>query len=216
MKNAILSIVLGLLATASMNADVILADSQADYSGTQGYKNWSYGYYSSEFNYTTFTPYNTYASDGWVAWNMSSGDYGFVNAGQAYPGREGGQNIDAVRRWVSTTAGTITIAGLLQKAEAGPVADWNNGVRIRILVNGNDVGGYINYIAGQDTSLYSYNTSATVAVGDKVDFVLDPYYNNGVDRSNFTAQISGTPIPEPGMLALLAIGGLVVFKRRRA
>ena len=33
-------------------------------------------------------------------------------------------------------------------------------------------------------------------------------------RIVFTSQI--TTVPEPGMLALLAVGGLVVFKRRRA
>ena len=218
MKNALLSIILGLLATASMQAAIIIADSTAGYSGTQGYKNWSYGYctWASDSlspDYSTFTQYNRYGNDLWVSWDMNSGDYGFLTSSQAVPGRESGINQDPTRRWVSTTAGTITISGLLQKAEAGDPT-WSNGARIRILVNGNDVGGYINYLAYDDLAAHNYSTSAIVAIGDKVDFLLDSYGNNGADRSTFTAQIS--IVPEPGMLALLAVGGLVVFKRRRA
>lgn len=220
MKNALLSIVLGLLATASLNA-AILADSQADYSSTQSYKGWYYGYYTSNFdtpNYNSFTQYTTYTSTSWGGAWSSTAVSGFINQSQMVPGAN--NSSDAVRRWVSTTTGTITISGTLQKAEAGSIIGaqegWNNGARIRIYVNGNDVGSYTNYLAWDDLTLYSYNTSAVVAVGDKVDFVIDPYWNSASDRSTFTAQISGTPIPEPGMLALLAVGGLVIFKRRRA
>ena len=64
MKNALLSIVLGLLATAAVQAAFTpIADATADYSATQGYKSWSYGYYTAEFNYNTFTQYDV-APDG--------------------------------------------------------------------------------------------------------------------------------------------------------
>jgi len=215
MKNGILSIALSLLATAAAQAAPI-ADSQADYSSTQGYKGWYYGYYTSNFdtpNYTTFTQYDTYTPTGWVAWSSTVADYGFVNQSQMVPGAN--NSSDAVRRWVSTVNDTIHISGTLQKAEAGSttgaIEGWNNGARIRIYVNGNNVGGYTNYLGWNDLTLYSYTTSAVVAIGDKVDFVIDPYWNSASDRATFTATI----VPEPGMLALLAVSGVLVLKRRR-
>ena len=69
-------------------------------------------------------------------------------------------------------------------------------------VNGNAILDQ-NLMPGTNSNLYPYAASAVVSVGDKVDFVVDPYGNNGFDRTTFTAQI----VPEPGMLALLAVGG---------
>ncbi|MFA5203809.1 MAG: PEP-CTERM sorting domain-containing protein [Lentisphaeria bacterium] len=216
MKNGILSIALGLLATATVQAAFTpIADASADYSATQGYKSWSYGYYTSEFNYSTFIQYDVAPNGtGWNAWSYSTSAAGggFINGTDQFPGVNYsiGANIDAVRRWTSTVSDTIHISGILQK-EWGGTQDWNNGVRCRILVNGNAILDQ-NLMPGTNGYSYPYTASAVVNVGDKVDFVVDAYGNNGNDRTTFTAMI----VPEPGMLALLAVGGLVVLKRRRA
>jgi hypothetical protein len=199
-----------LMCVCSANAAVI-ADSVADFSATQGANGWMYGYYGSEFSPSTFAAYDAYNSAWGYAWSSGSSlDWGFVSADQAYPGTGARA---AVRRWTSDYAGTITLSGLIQK-EGGPDQSWNNGVRARVYVTtGSSIDCIVDqYIPGTDTSLHTYGTTWDVQVGSTVDFVLDGYWNQGCDRSTFTAQI----VPEPATMALLAMGGVAMLRRRLA
>jgi len=212
MKNGVLSILFGLLATASSQAVVIFADSQTDFSNTQGYQGWEYGHYGWGASDDAFTPYNTYGigTGDWAnSWNDNgSPGNGFLTDYLAYavPNTNG----DVVRRWVSDTSGVVSISGLVQRLENG-----DHTARFRIFINGSNNGLLSLDVGATDLTEYSYAfTNIPLAVGDNVDFVLDYPGNTGSVLTTFTGEVA--TVPEPGMLVLLAVGGLAVIQRRRA
>jgi PEP-CTERM motif len=72
-------------------------------------------------------------------------------------------------------------------------------------------------VAGSSWSLFSYNFTATGTTTPIAFYNLAPAGNsvNGIDNVSVTA-IASAAAPEPGTLALLALGGtLVIVKRRR-
>src|SRR5262249_26609297 len=91
----------------------------------------------------------------------------------------------SVRRWTSTTSGSVTIAGSVRKV-AG--SEGGNGVDARIVVDG--VEKYSHFVDGADTTGVSFAVTAYVIAGSHVDFVLDPHLSNDIsDTTFFGAQI---------------------------
>jgi hypothetical protein len=196
-------------------ADLIVADSVAQFSGTQGQGGWYYGYNTAPFSSNTFTlmtqflpsifgPGNAWyvdRTDYWAALtDVGAHPNGMITSGGRLP-----VELWAVRRWVSTVDGPLTISGNLAKINTNPAGP---GVVGHIFVDGTEV--YSQYVRSNDGIGFDFLLAADVHVGSTVDFALAPFASD--DRagySRFTAQMES--VPEPGTVTLLscALLGLV-------
>jgi hypothetical protein len=89
----------------------------------------------------------------------------------------------AVRRWLSTVAGTITIRG-----EVANLDNSANGVAARVVVDGATLWNQV--VAGVAPPGSPYSVQAVVSAGSTVDFVIDPYQSHdSQDTFRFTAII---------------------------
>jgi hypothetical protein len=110
----------------STHAQVIIADSVNEFSGTQGQNNWFYGFYDGPFTSSDFQLMTEFRTDtptafGSEVWWVDEGTY-WTSLG-ALGGHPSGQSFSclgrvpaghwAVRRWVSEVAGEVTISGTL-------------------------------------------------------------------------------------------------------
>jgi hypothetical protein len=198
-----------------------IADSFADFSGTQGQNGWYYGLANGgdhmSFVGSSFTQFSTYQPSVMSlggsyhgVWGPEPGNTwtqlwaeGGHPTGTNYPGTS-----VAVRRWVSTYEGSVVLDGIF--------ADWHTG-------SGNGVGGAI-YVDDQrvwngqvgDGGSTSFGLTTLVHQGSKVDFVLGANGNDYTDSTKFSATIAIAPIPEPETYAMMLAGlGLLGFVGRR-
>ena len=206
-----------------------IANSVSDFSGTQGFLNWYYGYYTSPFTPATFTEYNHYdptpdftATSG--EWVQDSATFYSNSAYWATLFDQGGHpesttttaprtavNEWSVRRWVSTIDGDITITGHIAKQNPS----GGDGTTEYILDNGATV--LTQFIAGTDGAGVDYTvTIDNVHIGDDIDFAISPNSNDFFDGTFFTAQIDVTPVPEPDTLLLLSAGLFALQRKRRS
>jgi hypothetical protein len=191
-------------------ANAVVADTVADWSftGTQGEKNWFYGYYNrttdpggvyAAGDFTPFPRANTAHSPTsyWTGtmWDWFAGNPPWTEIGQqnVHPnGVNNGAEHWAIRRWVSEVSGRITVDWHVRKANAS-----GNGVTGRILHNG--VEKDVAIIAGADSVGVTRSiVISNVAVGDFIDVALDPRgtggsTDDGADGSIMTAVIRGAP-----------------------
>ena len=165
-----------------------IADSVSDFSGSQGEKNWYYGYYSGSLTSADFKKMQEF--DGQTWW-VKQGSYSTrLSADKVHPNSRKKEQW-AVRRWVSPVAGNLKISGHLAKIDPRGDAP-RDGVTGSIIVDGKTI--WSEHIAANDTTGIDYNVSAEgVKVGSTVDFAIAPGVNAFNDKSTFTAQISYTP-----------------------
>lgn len=190
-------------------APVALADSTADWSaaGVQGANNWFYGYYNrtadADATYDPNVDFNN-SDPNWTflggTWQLGVDGNPGANApwdtiGQSdwHPNgdNQAQGNHWVIRRWVSEAAGAMYAQVKFAKVNAN-----GNGTTLHVLQNGVEVYAVtLNNTAGVDTSV----AFPSVAVGDRIDFALDPkgvdgLFGDGSDSSTFRASIfSGTP-----------------------
>lgn len=179
-----------------------IADSQTQFSGTQGQNGWHYGYY----NKTTDTD-GTYQANNFTAfpasywngtiWNWPAGDppWTELTATGGHPnGINNGPDHWAVRRWESDVTGTLTVNITLKKGNVG-----GNGITGRIFHNG--VQRYSRAITGTDTNGATTNIIIPdVIAGDFIDFAIDSLgtdsqINDGFDGTIFTARVDQQASP---------------------
>jgi hypothetical protein len=188
--------------TVVVEAPRLLADSVADFSTSQGDHSWQYGYDNGSLdNFTLMTKksvitlYVPASNDVWECWVSDTAHWTQVFALGAHPNGtissqpSVGPLQRAVRRWVSTFAGPVTIYGELAKIDTITGSNGgSNGVDGLIYVDGERV--YSKFIGGDDAGGVAYKVIASVNVGSNVDFVLDPHEGDDHhDLSRFTGII---------------------------
>jgi hypothetical protein len=141
---------------------------------------WKYGYGDE----TNFTPLLTYADNLYrVGSAYPDAKLGYIqlNASGGHPGRDGKHAV--VRRWIAPAAMTIQVTGkLAHPAEPG------DGVRARVVVRGKTVGEWVAHRKEIGTNL----ALVPVAVGDSVDFIVDPRTGDNSDAFAWSIQIKST------------------------
>lgn len=168
------------------------ADSNTDFSGTQGENNWYYGYYSGDMTSADFKEMPQFDGNNWsvepgVYWTRLSAEQLHPNSATTSGARIKEEQW-AVRRWVSPFSGSISITGHLAKID-GRADGPRDGVIGSIIVDGKTI--WSKQIAAGDTTGIDYSVTAEgIFVGSTIDFAIAPGANDFNDMSTFTAQIS--------------------------
>lgn len=196
---------------ASLPHSEIVADSVSGFSGKQGANGWSYGYWErsgdTDKSYSQARDFRLLRHFGpdpinrlrghsefttGELWNLQDGLYytslwaegGHPN-GTMKLGTYAQAEQWAVRRWLSTTNGPVTISG-----HAGKVMPWGEkwggGCHALIVVDGTTV-----FSVAMDNRGTNYSVNATVHIGSLVDFLIGPGPSVGVTK--FTATIRAAP-----------------------
>jgi len=183
-----------LLLGANSRATSIIADSVADYSIVQGQNNWSYGYCVGAYSVNGFVPFSSInnccglgnywatAQNVWTAmWNWG----GSPNGLSGNLGRDQVIQV-AVRRWVSTFQGPVTIQGVTSSCDAPGLSCNGGNTSAQIFVNGTQV--FSNAVTSSTQTPYSI--SVEVSLGSVVDFVIRTTGTSDVNGgTTFTGQI---------------------------
>jgi len=191
-------------------ANTVVADSVADwsFSGTQGEKNWTYGYYNRTADaggvYATndFTPFprgggtwgaNNYWDGAKYDWFNGNPPWDEIGQTGCHPnGINNGAEHWVIRRWVSEVSGRIVVEWRLAKSNPA-----GNGVTGRVFHNGVQKDSAA--VAGTDSVGVNRSVTITnVQVGDFIDIALDPTgptgdTGDGSDGSTMSAVIRGAP-----------------------
>ena len=224
--------------TAVTQAANVLADSQADWTasdGAQGFHGWQYGYYdgSSTRPYTNdpagddFAPMTQFLNGAW--WHQEGVGGYWTMVGQLLQHPNGTQDNHAgrlpaleyaVRRWVSAFTGDIRIAGHISMG--GGVQD-NNGINGYIFLDGAKI--YEQRVLAGNQTGFDFVIPTSVKLGQTIDFAVDPgplaagdIYSDLFDNTKFSAQIVER-VPEPATIVLAAVGlsaVVLIGARRRA
>lgn len=167
---------------------VLVADSAAQFAGTQGQDGWQYG--SETAPGFVFTPMTQFDGTTWwvnqgTVWTRLWDSGGHPNGTVTSNGREPILQY-AVRRWTSNVDATVQVEGHVAKDDTNAAS---HGIVVEIDVDG--VSQYQQSIGGQDGVGVDYSFTCSVKQGSNIDFILMPAAD-GVDyndTSTFTAQI---------------------------
>lgn len=118
---------------------------------------------------------------------------------------------NAVLRFTASNAGNYAVNGDWESLAAGSVINYvlkTSGTSTTTLFSSSD-----------DNSVFGL-TDITLAVGDTIDFVVNPNGDIGADSTGLRATVTAIAVPEPASLtlSLLCLGGLGlagIAKRRR-
>ncbi|MBL8875856.1 MAG: hypothetical protein JNM86_08685 [Phycisphaerae bacterium] len=184
-----------LIALSPLTRAQPIADSLADYSGIQGYRNWYYGY--SKYTSGTLGPFQQLTLFNNNVWYRAEGGgtsyWTSIWKGGQHPnaaistgGRLGEENW-VIRRWVAPPGFLqyIHISGSVQKQSI----TGGDGSVFHLMVNS---GNYTNiFLVSNDLTAHTFSQDICVAGGDRVDFIVDPNINDQYDSTNLVATITG-------------------------
>lgn len=151
-------------------ACVATFSASAGFSSVQGKNGWSY--LSSDGAAMSYVLAQNY-------WQGAE-TYVIVTAGGGHPG----VNLDAVRRWTAPKSGSVKITGKAFDTHAGCGAD---GVNVSIRKGATVL--WQATIAKDDATGQSYDLTAAVSAGEKIDFVLNKGAEDACDSSHFDPTI---------------------------
>ena len=182
-KSIITVVLMGLLmlfgfisvAKAQESSEIFNAD--ADFSTSQGYRNWYYMY--------NFDIPMTYGVNWWgsTSWHDPEGCC-VIGTGWMHPGCGGCDGETATRKWVSPESGEVHVYGNAHKINPGGIG--GGGVIVGI---------YHNYkiwsanIGGYDDIGYDFDLTFSVEKGDAIYFTLDSNCDNFYDATDFNPYI---------------------------
>lgn len=174
-----------------------VADSVADFSGTQGYRNWQYGYYDAPLKPSGFKPLPLFDGATWSRgnsyWTSLNNVGGHPNGTTTSTGRQPIENW-AVRRWSAPAAGRYRIDVHAWKRNVG----GGNGIVARLVVGDSEV--WNAPLAFNDSNGVRHSMDRCLESGETIDLIIDPRNSNDLyDGSNYTALITIAP-PLPGRL----------------
>lgn len=142
-----------------------------------------------------------------------------------HPGQDGNDDEFVIVRYTFSeafVAGTGEISGSFRElvvgggaaAESVSVEIFHNSTSLFSTAGGTTAQGTAGILTQADGTFNL--TGLTFAASDTIDFVVGINGHFGADEAALNAVISGTPVPEPGSLALMGIGALALVRRRRA
>ncbi|MHC5060511.1 MAG: hypothetical protein ACYTFK_05450 [Planctomycetota bacterium] len=170
------------------NSKNIIANSETEFSDTQGQDNWYYGFYVSPFTSATFQPFDIFENPFWK-------DH--INSAYPLKWNTGGMpGIDewVVGRWISEVAGNVRIYGNIA-INNFPQGQCGDGTMGRIIVDG--VEKWNQYVPFDHTEWIPFSITVSVGIGSTVDFAIDPYgATNSCDQTMFVAEIEEVPLAE--------------------
>jgi hypothetical protein len=152
---------------------------------------WQYGYgrYEEEEGRVTFNSLPHFTGGAWQGGPaLPDPNLGWVtlSATGGHPGND--HEHAAIRRWIASTPGTVTIRGTIQHD-----SDQGDGVRALVVSSRKGVAG--NWTAHNQKT--GTNTdSVEVAIGDVLDFIVDCRTNPGWDSFKWTVTLQLAPKPK--------------------
>lgn len=186
-----------ILVLGSQASAQLLADSVADFSGTQGYKNWQYGYYSGSLTPASFKQMTAFYE---FAWHRAEG------GGNAYwtqlwdngghpNGPVSGRTLEtnfAVRRWTvpANYSGKVRLYGNVWKENIG----GGDGTICRIFINSQEV---FTQPLAFNVTYFTYATFQCIRPFDTIDLAIDPGANDYFDSTRFDVQIWSAFFQQP-------------------
>jgi len=195
--------------TTSAFAGTSSFDSGAEFAGTQGAGGWTYGYYATAGNASSFTQFASYDPSGAIKWweeSATQAPWTLLWDTGGHP--DSTTNHWAVRRWTSGTAGDLTSLGIQYKAEDV------GSTMVHVLVDGTEL---FSGVTSSTLQTWSATAATQVHAGSFVDFAIDANGIDAGDSTRFTAQgLVVTAVPEPESLAMMLAGlGLLSAVARR-
>jgi hypothetical protein len=157
----------------------VIADSVSGYSKNSGENGWYYGYAEldagEKYNLSSFQPMR------WGIWGtdnyrwLGRGDYPFASGSNMHP-----SGARAIRRWVSSMSGAVSLSGSLSRGEGG------DGVEVRIFVDGEQI--YRRIVSPAQSVKYNV-ANVMLKVGSKIDFTVNQNSESSFDATTFTSTI---------------------------
>ena len=176
----------------------VVADSEAQFSGTQGEEGWFYGYQEGGGPYdptSGFIPFSggqgqgawngttqEWSGSSWEANNTSGAPWTSIEATSVHPNDSSpGPEHYPVRRWVSPVSGLHTITGTFHNTSAS-----GDGTTGRVFHEGIEV-----FARLTDGGPTPFSIPIDLQVGDRIDFMVDngPFDQDGSDRTTQTVVI---------------------------
>lgn len=207
-KHLIAAVAALAMSSAAM-AGVSGFDSGAEFSSTQGAGGWSYGYYSTAGDASSFTQFSYFDAASSIQWweeVQVQSPWTLLWDTGGHPNSSSGMDHWAVRRWTSGAAGSLNLGIQYQAEDFGSTT-------VHVLVDGAQI-----FSGNTSSTLQTWSTtSPNVNVGSVVDFAIDANVSDSGDSTRLTAQgLVVTPVPEPETYALMLAGiGMLSAAARR-
>jgi hypothetical protein len=153
-------------------AKALIANSDDDFSDTQGKGNWHYGYFESgatpgEYSPAGFKPFLNFVITDWVRQWSGAPPYLRITDDDQHPGVSEGHQVWAVRRWVSPYSGAVRIRAKFARASSD-----GDGTGVRVFVDGKPL--FAQLLGGGQPVSATFEKVITVRRGTILDFCVDP------------------------------------------